>query len=98
MTKRRTRRWWLKNMAAGAGLVGASRVFPAPFLLADPSPNSKLAAAVIGCGGRGVASLTAALGEKLVAIVDVDDGRLAAVGKKASESGAKPRAFFDYRR
>ncbi|MGA2658775.1 MAG: hypothetical protein ABSH34_14830 [Verrucomicrobiota bacterium] len=52
MTRRCTRRWWLKNTVAGAGLAGASRLFPAPFLLADPSPNSKLATAVIGCGGR----------------------------------------------
>ena len=85
-------------MVAGAGLVGASRLFPTPFVLADLSPNSRLATAVIGCGGRGEASLAAALGEKLVAIADVDDGRLAAAGKKAAESGAKPQAFFDYRR
>jgi len=98
MTKRYTRRWWLKNMVAGAGLVGASRLFPTPFVLADPSPNSRLATAVIGCGGRGEASLAAALGEKLVAIADVDDGRLAAAGKQAAQSGAKPRAFSDYRR
>ncbi|MGA2662258.1 MAG: Gfo/Idh/MocA family oxidoreductase [Verrucomicrobiota bacterium] len=98
MTKRYTRRWWLKSMGAGAGLVGASRLFQAPFVLADSRPNSKLGTAVIGCGGRGEASLAAALGEKLVAIVDVDDGRLAATSKKAAKSGAKPRAFFDYRR
>ena len=98
MAARFTRRWWLKNMLTGAGMMGASRLFPAPFLLADPSPNSKLATAVIGCGGRGESSLAAALGESLVAMVDVDDGRLAVAGKKAAESGAKPRAFFDYRR
>jgi hypothetical protein len=39
-------------MGAGAGLVGASRLFRAPFILADPRPNSKLAAAVIGCAAR----------------------------------------------
>ena len=69
MTKRISRRWWVKNMLGGAALAGASRLFPAPNLLADPSPNSKLATAVIGCGGRGEASLGTACGEKLVAIV-----------------------------
>jgi hypothetical protein len=97
MTKRSSRRWWLKNVVAGASLAGASRLFPTPFVLADPSPNSKLATAVIGCGGRGEASLEAAVAEKLVAIVEVGDGRLAAAAKKAAESGAKPRTFFDYR-
>ena len=70
----------------------------APFLLASSSSNSKLAVAVIGCGGRVEVSLDAALGERLVAIVDVDDTRLAAAAKKAAGQGAEPRTFFDYRR
>ena len=45
---------------------------------------------MIGCGGQGEESLAAALGERLVAIVDVDDARLEAAGKKAAERGAKP--------
>src|SRR5271157_2221584 len=98
MRKRISRRWWLKNMLGGATLAGTTRLFPAPFILADPAPNSKLAAAVIGCGGRGEASLAAACGEKLVAIVDVEDQRLTAAARKASESSARPRTFFDYRR
>lgn len=98
MTKRLSRRWWLKNMVAGAGLAGASRLFPAPFVLAEAAPNSKLAVAVIGCGGRGEASLAAAVGEKLVAIVDVDESRIAAAAKRASASGVRSQTFFDYRR
>jgi predicted dehydrogenase len=66
--------------------------------LADPSPNSKLAVAVIGCGGRGEASLAAARGEKLVALVDVEESCLGAAAKKAAENGANPRTFYDYRR
>jgi predicted dehydrogenase len=84
-------------MLASAGALGAERLFPAPFILAESSPGSKLATTVIGCGGRGEASLTAALGENLVAIVDVDENRLAAAAKKAAENGARPRTFFDYR-
>src|ERR1035438_7019869 len=98
MAKRYSRRWWLKTVAATAGAASTSRLFQAPSVLADPSPNSKLAVAVIGCGGRGEASLAAASGEKLVALVDVEDGRLAAAARKASEAGATPKTFYDYRR
>ena len=70
----------------------------APSILADPAPNSKLATAVIGCGGRGEVSVQAAAGERLVALVDVEDRRLAAAAAKAAEGGARPRTFFDYRR
>jgi predicted dehydrogenase len=69
----------------------------APSILSDPVPNSKLATVVIGCGGRGEASLQAALGERLVAIVDADDSRLAAGLGTASKAGAQPRTFYDYR-
>ena len=98
MAKRYSRRRWLKTVAATAGAASTSRLFEAPSILAEPSPISKLAVAVIGCGGRGEASLAAASGEKLVALVDVEDGRLAAAARKASEAGATPRTFYDYRR
>jgi predicted dehydrogenase len=98
MTTNYTRRRWLKTGATAAAAFSASQLFQVPSVLADPSPNSKLAVAVIGCGGRGEASLAAALGEKLVALVDVEDRRLAAAVKKASEAGAAPRTFVDYRR
>jgi predicted dehydrogenase len=88
----------LKTLAAAAGAASTSRLFEAPSILADASPNSKLAVAVIGCGGRGEASLAAASGEKRVALVDVEDGRLAAAARKASEAGATPKTFYDYRR
>jgi predicted dehydrogenase len=89
------RRAFLKQAALVAGGAG---ILQAPFLLAGPSPNSKLAVAVIGCGGRGQVSLEAALNERLVAIVDVDDARLAAAAKTASAQGAQPRAFANYLR
>jgi predicted dehydrogenase len=95
--KQLSRRRFINNFVTGVSALGASRLFSSPSVLAGASPNSKLAVAVIGCGGRGEASLTAALGENLVAIVDVDDGRLASTAKRAAQSGAKPRTFFDYR-
>jgi hypothetical protein len=90
-----TRRAFLKQAALA---LGAASMASAPSLLAQRSPNAKLAVAVIGCGGRGEVSLEAALGEELVAIVDVDDSRLAAAARKASERNAHPRTFSDYRR
>jgi predicted dehydrogenase len=97
MREKYNRRKWLKTVAAAAGSAGASRLFHAPAILADTSPNSKLAVAVIGCGGRGEASLEAALGERVVALADIDDTRLAAGASKVSQNGAKPRTFSDYR-
>lgn len=92
-----TRRHWLHTVVAGAGALSASHLFGAPAILSSRSPNSKLATAVIGCGGRGETSLAAALGENLVAIVDVEDARLDAAAHKATNGGARPKRFFDYR-
>jgi predicted dehydrogenase len=78
--------------------VGTAQVLDGPILFAGAALNTKLRTAVIGCGGRGEVSLEGALGENLVAIVDVDDQRLAAAAKKASTQGARPKAFSDYRR
>jgi Oxidoreductase family, NAD-binding Rossmann fold/Oxidoreductase family, C-terminal alpha/beta domain len=92
------RRRWLKTVATAAGSVATSRLIEVPSISAETSPNSKLAVAVIGCGGRGEASLQAALSEKVVALVDIDDARLEAAAKKASDAGAAPRRFNDYRK
>src|SRR5208283_3112665 len=75
MNRRMTRRTLLRRTVAAAGAIAGEAVFPAPTLLASTSPNSKLATAVIGSGGRGEASLMAAAEETLVAIADVDDAR-----------------------
>ena len=98
MTKTFTRRRWLRALLATAGTAGASRVWSAPAILADPSPNSKLAVAVIGCGGRAEASLEAVRGEKVVALVDVEEKRLNTAAARVVSTGAPPRTFFDYRR
>jgi predicted dehydrogenase len=92
---RTSRRTFLKRAAFAAGTAHA---FEGAFLFAEVVPSAKLRTAVIGCGGRGEVSLEGALGENLVAIVDVDDKRLAAAAKKASTQGARPKAFSDYRR
>src|ERR1035441_2336229 len=90
-----SRRTFLKRAAL---TVGAAQALEGTFLFADVEPQRKLRTAVIGCGGRGEVSLDGALSGNLVAIVDVDDKRLAAAAKKSAAGGARRRAFSDYRR
>ena len=70
MSTRITRRSLLKGAAVAAGAALGARAFGVPALLADPSPNSKLATAVIGVANQGKVSVTAAVTERMVA-----DGR-----------------------
>ena len=95
MSHRVNRRTLLKR-AGAASVLAAS--LQGPYILAGPSPNLRLNTAVIGCGGQGGASLAAAVGERLVAMVDVDDGRLAKALGRIAGTGAKPSTFFDYRK
>lgn len=101
------RRPFLKRVSAAAGMAACSAV-GAPALLADPSPNSRIAFAVIGCGGRSAAHLPVAASERLVAVADPDEPRMASA--LAGLSGAAPaqqlgkvdvgkvQKFYDYRR
>lgn len=98
-----TRRKWLKNAAAVAGAAAGARLFAAPYVLADPAPNAKLATVVIGCANQGMASISAAVTERLVAMVDVDEGHLAKTLQWIQENcpDTKPssiKTFFDYRK
>lgn len=98
MTSHFTRRQWLGRAAgAAAGACAAGRLT----ILAGEAPSNKLGAAVIGSGGQGGASIRAALGERLIALVDVDEGRLAAAAKnfeQRSKGATKPKTFFDFRK
>ncbi|MCX6901782.1 MAG: Gfo/Idh/MocA family oxidoreductase [Verrucomicrobia bacterium] len=112
MTTPITRRSFLKTTAIGAGAAAGSRLFCAPAIFAAGSPSAKLATAVIGCGGRGATfHIPAAAGERLVAIVDVDEKRLATVArppkakhpagdekKAAGADFSKVKKFTDYRK
>lgn len=55
--------------------------------------NERLNIGVIGVGGRGAGNLAAVAGENIVALCDVDEGRLNSAG--AQHAGAK--RYFDYR-
>jgi predicted dehydrogenase len=93
-----TRRHFLRQTIAGTGWLGGSAALRAPAVLSSEAVRNRLRVAVLGCGGRGEASLEAALEEDLVAVADVQDSRLAAAAGKAAQRGSSPKPFTDYRR
>lgn len=78
---------------AGLAVGGASLGFPA--ITRCQSRNSKLGVALIGVGGRGRSNMQATLDaqEDIVALVDVNEGNLAA----ALEKAPKARRHADFR-
>lgn len=102
MASRLTRRGFLKHTAALAGAAAAAQVAGGPIVLAEAAPSSKLACAVIGSNGQGMASVGAAAGERIVALADADDKRLAAtmkdLGEKRKIDTSGIKTYFDYRR
>ena len=103
MNPRLSRRQFLRGTAAAAGLGLASQVFAPPHILGQRSPNSKLNTVVIGCANQGLASLSAAVTENLVAIVDVDENHLATTNNWFKEyapdvNPSKLKVFYDYRK
>jgi predicted dehydrogenase len=98
MKNNSSRRTFIKQSALAAGITAA-----APFnILSATNAGDKVRVAQIGCGGRGVsAHLSAVLKEEIVAIVDVDDNRLASAKnwlKSKEHDPDKVRSFTDYRR
>ncbi len=83
-----TRRQFQSGLAAGAvAAVGA------PKLLRGENLNSKLNIAVVGAGGRGRADTRGTQSENIVALVDVDEKRLA----QAAAAHPQAKTFVDYR-
>lgn len=91
------RRKFLKQSAALAG-VAVTPAFGVPMVLKDRSPNGKLGIAVIGCGGQGGGNPGTAAGEQLVALVDVDEKKVAEAIKKVANKSPDPPVFHDYRK
>ncbi len=96
------RRSFLKQTALVAGAISA-----APYLLRAQNTGRKLNCVQIGCGGRGMNHLDALVNagkENLLAIVDPDEKRHAAVKawiKKQKDNQQDPdkiQVFTDYRR
>jgi len=92
MSPRLTRRQLLKGAAAAAGgaALGVG-TFGVPSVLADRSPNAKLGTVVIGAVNQGKPAVHAAADERLVALVDVDEGHLRKAKQFLAEStGCQP--------
>jgi predicted dehydrogenase len=96
MSNRYTRRGFLKR---GVALAGAAALARGPYVLAEGAPASKLGVAVVGAGGMGGYSVDQALGQRLVALVDVDENIIAKVMKdKVKDLSPAPKVFYDYRK
>jgi predicted dehydrogenase len=97
-----TRRGFLKRGLALAGAATAASLWRGPYLLAEAAPNAKLGVAVVGSGGMGTYSVDCALNERLIALVDVDEGRMAETMKKVKErlkdAAPEPKVYYDYRK
>lgn len=89
MFRKVTRRDFIRT----TGTVATAAMFM-PHLARAEGANEKLNIANIGVGGRGGAHLGAAGGQNLVAICDIDEGRLGGVAKRFPK--AKP--YTDYRK
>src|SRR5947208_3405408 len=85
-----SRRRFLKSgtVATGTFLLGA------PALLRGKGLNEKLNIAIIGAGGRGAANTQSVSSENIVALCDVDEGRL----NKAGEKYSTARKYTDFRK
>jgi predicted dehydrogenase len=85
-----TRRKFLKQSAAGAGLL----ILPSGVLSGKNKPNSKLNIGLIGTGGRATAHFDALQNENVVVLCDVDENHMAKAA--ARFTGATP--YVDWRK
>jgi len=89
------RRRFLQRTVA---VAGATQFLSMPAFLSAANPNSKLGIAVIGCDGMGEGNPGVAARERLVALVDVDEKRLAKGVKNVEAKVPNPKTYFDYRK
>lgn len=89
MTHRITRRACLRSTAAVAGFM----ILPSG-LARGYAANEKVNMGVIGAGGRGNDNLKGVSGENIVALCDVDRGRLAAAARRFPAA----RTYTDFRK
>ncbi|MCL4180314.1 MAG: Gfo/Idh/MocA family oxidoreductase [Verrucomicrobia bacterium] len=75
-------------------LTTGAFAFGAPAFLRGQNLNNKLNIGIIGCGGRGGAAVEQSQGENIVALCDVAEDRLNAVGAKHPQA----RKYVDFRK
>ena len=102
MAIRDTRRGLLKKALATAVAGPVVSSLEIPYVMAKGAPKAKLGVAVIGAGGMGGYSVDCACRENLVALVEIDDGRVAkaleGVKKKTKGDAPPPKVYHDYRK
>src|SRR6266542_6210196 len=89
-TSRLNRRRFIESSTVAAGTF----LLAAPALLRGKGLNEKLNIAIVGAGGRGAANTQSVSSENIVALCDVDEGRL----NKAGEKYPKARKYVDFRK
>jgi predicted dehydrogenase len=94
-TSQPTRRDFLQQ---GAATVAGGALLAAPNILSARAPSEKLGIAVIACGGQGSGNPGLAAGERLVALVDVDESILGKAIKNVSAKVKEPKVYHDYRK
>ncbi len=82
------RRFLQRTSLLGLGALSA------PAFLRAASPNEKLNIAIIGAGGRGAGNTGSVSTENIVALCDVDEGRLNQAGQKFPQA----KKFLDFRK
>jgi predicted dehydrogenase len=94
------RRNFLKRAAVVAGATAGAQYLGAPLIIADgKGPNDTLGFACIGCGGQGTGNPGwAASKGRLVAMVEVDDGKMADAAKKLGPKAEGVKQYFDFRK
>jgi len=100
---RMTRRDLLKRTGLAAGVAVGTGLAGGPILLAGEAERAKLGVAVVGCGGMGGYSVDQACRERPVALVEVDEGRIAKimnekVKPKLAPGAPEPKVYYDYRK
>ncbi len=93
-----TRRDFLKRTAAAAV---AAPLFSSVSARAADGPNAKLGVAVIGVGNMGDYATGSAIGERVIALCDIDDKIMAGAlnkVKNGAKSAPPPKTFTDWRK
>ena len=98
MTRRTTRRDFLKHTTLAAGAAAGTQLVGGPYLMAGPAPSRTLNVAVVGGGGMGGYAVGQARNERFVALAEIDDGRIAEILKGLDKSKGEPKVYYDYRK
>ena len=98
MTRKTTRRDFLKHTTLAAGVAAGTQLVGGPYLMAGPAPSRTLNVAVVGGGGMGGYAVGQARNERFVALAEIDDGRIAEILKGLDKSKGEPKVYYDYRK